>query len=105
MPSRKCWQDKLDFLASGPAAAALASAATAGTTATAATFAWHHRTGFVHHQRAAQQVAAVASFDCAVSGGVVVDFDEPESASLTGKTIAHYIHAIHGNTRLREEIR
>jgi hypothetical protein len=93
------------FLTAGPATAALTSAATATRTATAATFARNHGTGFVHHQCATQQVAAIASFDGTVRSSVIVDFNEPEAARLTGKTIAHYIHAIHGNTRLREEIR
>jgi hypothetical protein len=92
-------------LATGPSAAALASATSTTGTATAAAFAGNHGTGFVHHQRAAHQVASITSFDGPVSGGVVVDFNEPESASLASETIAHYVHAIHGDTGLREEIR
>jgi hypothetical protein len=103
----KYWKARRDarLLAPGTSAAAFTSATTATGTATTATLAWNHRTGFIHYQRATQEIAAVASFDRTIRSSVVVDFDEPESASLTGKTIAHYIHAVNGNTSLREEIR
>jgi hypothetical protein len=87
-------------------AAALASTAASRTTpTTAAALARHHRTSLVDNQRAAHQIAAVAGFHGAVGGSVVVDFNEPEPASLTSKTITHYVHAIDGDARLREEIR
>jgi hypothetical protein len=86
------------------ATAALASAATT-TRASTAAFAGNHGTGFIHHQCAAHQVASVASLHCTIGSGVVVNFNEAKSASLTGKTITHYVHAIHGNARLGEEIR
>jgi hypothetical protein len=88
------------------ATTALASAAASRTsTAATAAFAGNHGTGFVDHECAAHQVAAIASLNRAVSGGVVIDLNEPESASLAGETIAHYVHAIDGHARLREEIR
>src|ERR1700677_1954026 len=101
--SRKCWNNRA--LPSGPATTALASATRATASATTAAFARNHGTSFVHHQGAAHQVAAVAGFHRTIGGGVVVDLNEAEPASFTGKTITHYVHAIHGNTRLREEIR
>jgi hypothetical protein len=91
-------------LAARPATAAFASAASTRTPATPA-FAWNHGAGFIHHQCAPHQVAAVASFHRTVGSGVVIDFHEPEPTSLTGKTITHYVHAIDGDTRLRKEIR
>jgi hypothetical protein len=95
-----------EALAAGPSTAALASTATATTRAsTAAAFAGNHGTGFVYDQRAAHQVATVAGFDGAIGCSVVVNFHEAKPASLAGKTIAHYVDAIHGDTRLREEIR
>jgi hypothetical protein len=93
-------------LVARPSTAALASTTTATTRASStATFAGNHGTGFVYDQRAAHEVAAVASFDGAIGCGVVVNFHEAKPACLAGKTITHYIHAIHGDTRLREEIR
>jgi FKBP-type peptidyl-prolyl cis-trans isomerase 2 len=86
-------------------AASLTSTATRASAATAAAFARDHGTGFIDDQRAAHQVAAVAGFNGTIGSRVVVDFNEPESASLAGKTIAHNIDAVDGNTRLREEIR
>jgi hypothetical protein len=87
-------------------AAALASTAasrTASTTASA--LAWNHGTGFVDHQRAAHQIAPIAGFYGTVSRRVIVDLNEPETASLTGETITHHVHAVDGDTGLREEIR
>jgi hypothetical protein len=92
-------------LTTWPSAAALASSASTRPSTAPTAFAGNHGTGFVDYQRAAHQVASVASFDGTIGSRVVADFNEPESASLAGKTIAHHIHAIHGNTRLREEIR
>jgi hypothetical protein len=97
----------IEALAAGPSTAALASTATATTraTSTTAAFAGNHGTGFVYDQRAAHEVATVAGLDGAIGRRVVVNFHEAKPASLAGKTITHYIHAIHGDTRLREEIR
>src|SRR5271170_2677609 len=103
MLSRKCWKDNPGLAARTSTAAFASAASTRATSATA--FAWNHGTGFVHYECAAHQVATIAGFHRAVSRGIVVDFNEPEPARLTGKTITHYVHAIHGNTRLREEIR
>jgi hypothetical protein len=89
----------------GLAPAASATFAARTTATAAAAFARNHGASFVDHQSAAQEVAPIARFNCAVCGRVVVDFDESESAGLTCKTIAHHIHAIHGDTRLRKEIR
>jgi hypothetical protein len=93
------------MLPARPATTAFAPAAASGTASATAAFAWNHGARFVYDQCAAHQVAAIASFHGAVGSRIVVDLNEPESASLAGKTIAHDIHAIHGNTRLREEIR
>jgi hypothetical protein len=95
----------IEALAAGPSTAALASTATARAASTTAAFAGNHGTGFVYDQRAAHQVATVAGFDGAIGCGVVVNFNEAKPASLAGKTIPHHVHAIHGDTRLREEIR
>src|SRR5512135_3519724 len=96
--SRKCWKND-SGLAARPSASAIASAAATGSTPTAAAFAGNHGTSFVHYQRATHQVAAIAGFDGAVGGGVVVDFDEAESASLAGESITHHVYAINRNTR------
>jgi hypothetical protein len=96
----------IEPLAAGPSTAALASTPTATTRApSTAAFAGNHGTGFVYDQRAAHEVATVAGLDGAIGRRVVVNFHEAKPASLAGKTITHYIHAIHGHTRLGEEIR
>jgi hypothetical protein len=91
-------------LPAGTSTAALASTAASRAPTTAA-FARNHRTGFIDHQGAAHQVATIAGFYGPVGGGIVVDLNEPESASHAGETIAHHVHAIDGDTRLRKEIR
>jgi hypothetical protein len=83
------------------ATAAWASASTPAATA----FARDHGAGFVDHQGTSHQVAAVACFDGTIRCRVVVNFNEPESASLACETVTHHVHAVDGNTRLREEIR
>jgi hypothetical protein len=96
----------IEELAAGPSTTALASTATAATRpSTTTAFAGNHGTGFVYYQRAAHQVATVAGLDGAIGCSVVVNFHEAKPASLACKTIAHYVYAIHGDTRLREEIR
>jgi hypothetical protein len=95
----------IEALPAGPATAALASAATTRTTSTTAAFAGNHGTGFVDNECTAHQVAAIARFHGTVSSGIVVYLNEAEPASLAGKTITHHVHAIHGDTRLGEEIR
>jgi hypothetical protein len=91
-------------LAARPTATALASTAPRTASSTAA-FARNHGTGFVHYQRATHQIAPIAGFYGAVSRRIVVDLNESKTASLTGKTITHHVHAIDGYARLREEIR
>jgi hypothetical protein len=72
---------------------------------TAAVLARNHRASLVHHHGPAHKIAAVAGFNGMVGGSVIVDFDESEATSLSGKPITHHIHAVHGDTRLRKEIR
>jgi hypothetical protein len=103
MLSRKCWNNKW-VLAARPTTAALASAAPR-TTASPAAFARNHGTGFIDYQCAAHQIATIAGFDGTISRGVIVNLNEPESPSLAGETITHHVHAIDGDTLLREEIR
>jgi hypothetical protein len=91
-------------LAARPTATALASTAPRTASSTAA-FARNHGTGFIDYQCAAHQIAAIAGFDGTVGCGVIVNLNEPESPSLAGETITHHVHAIDGDTRLREEIR
>ncbi len=94
----KILEEKLSDLASVTAFPPSAASA-------AAPFARNHGTRLVDHQRSAHQIPAVASFDGAIGGAVIVDFDEPESASLASKAIAHHVDAVYGDTGLREEIR
>jgi hypothetical protein len=101
---RNCSRVKPKVLTSGPAAAPIAPTTAAGTPATAS-FTRNHRTSFVHNQGAAHEVTSVAGFDGSISGSVVVDFNEAEPSGFARESIAHYIHAVYGNTRLREEIR
>jgi hypothetical protein len=71
----------------------------------AAVLARHHRASFVHYNGPAHKIAAVAGFNGMVGGRVIVDFDESKATRLSSKPITHYIHAVHGDTRLRKEIR
>ena len=71
----------------------------------ATTFTRNHGTRFIDYQRSAQQIPAVASFDGAIRGTVIVDFDEPKSTSLASEAVAHHVDAVYSDTGLREEIR
>jgi hypothetical protein len=107
--SRKC-SKRDERLAAASAATTTVSATTATARAAASTpaasaFAGNHGAGFVDNQCTSHEIAAVASFDGTISRGVVVNFNESESASLACETVTHHVHAVHGNTRLREEIR
>jgi hypothetical protein len=46
----------------------------------------------------------MARIDCALGGGIVVDFDETEAARLAGKAVAHNRYRIHINACVCEEI-
>jgi hypothetical protein len=59
----------------------------AATTAAGAS-AFTLRTGFIHHQCAAQKILAIERFDRFVSFGIVADFGETETARLSRETIA-----------------
>jgi hypothetical protein len=64
----------------------------------------NHRASFVDHHRPSHEIAAVASFDGVIRGGVIVDFDESKAAGFSGKTVAHHVYAVHSDTSLRKEI-
>jgi len=87
------------------AAAASATPAFTAASASATSLARDHGAGFIHHQRAAHEITAVAGFDGAICRGIVVDLDEPEPARFAREAIAHDIDTIHCDTGLREEIR
>jgi hypothetical protein len=89
-----------------PAASARAATFTPPVTATtaSATLPGNHRTSFVYYQRAAHEIAAVASLDGAIRRAIVVDFHESKPASLARESVPHHVNAFYGDTGLREEI-
>jgi hypothetical protein len=60
------------------------------------------RTGFVDDEIAAAEVLAVHGIDGAISFFVIGDFDESETARLTGETITNEINSRGIDTSLRE---
>jgi hypothetical protein len=90
--------------ASAVPAASPASAATTATRSSAATTstttsgtaapAFAHRPGFIHHQRTAQKILAVAGLNGALGFFVVAEFREPETPRLTGELIANNLNGI-----------
>ncbi len=70
--------------------AATASTTTAGTTAPAFT----HRAGFIHYQRTAQKILAIAGLNGALGFFVVAKFREPETSRFTGELIADNLNGI-----------
>ena len=70
--------------------AATTSTATTGTAAPAFT----HGTGFIHHQRTAQKILAIAGLDGALGFFVVAELREPETSRLTGELIADNLNGI-----------
>jgi hypothetical protein len=107
--SRKFSKDERELAASTPTAAFTPSATatfapSSSTTAATVSLARHHRAGFIHNHRAAHEIAAVASFDGVVRGGVIVDFNESEAAGFSSKTVAHHVYAVHSDPSLRKEI-
>jgi hypothetical protein len=107
--SRKFWKDESELAASPPTAAFTPSATTtfapcsSSTTATVS-LARNHRAGFIHNHRTAHEIAAVASFNGVVRGGVIVDFDESEAAGFSSESVAHHVYAVHIHPSLRKEI-
>jgi hypothetical protein len=96
----KYWKDERSLApATGPATAPLAPAS-----ATPA-FPRHHWTCFVYYESAAHEISPVAGFDGAIGCRIVADLDESEPSGLAREPVAHHVHAIHGDTRLRKEIR
>src|SRR5271165_5299285 len=71
------------------AAAASATPAFTAASASATSLARDHGAGFIHHQRAAHEITAVAGFDGAICRGIVVDLDEPEPARFAREAIRH----------------
>ena len=61
---------------------ATVAAATTTWTSTAVSTSITHRACFVHHQRAAQEVLAVAGLYCALGLSIVLDFEESKSSRL-----------------------
>jgi hypothetical protein len=72
--------------------------------ASPAAFAGRHGTSLIHHQRSPQQILSMASFHGALSGGIVIDFHEPKTTSLSSKAIAHDSHRINRHAILGKEI-
>jgi hypothetical protein len=71
------------------------TAATSATTTTgSAAPAFAHRPGFIHHQRTAQKVLAVAGLNGALGFFIVAKLREPETTRLTGKLIADNLNGI-----------
>jgi hypothetical protein len=87
-------QHRHECLCYGLVLAASATAAAVGWTASAVaaastTTALAHRPSFVHYQRPAQKILAVAGLDGAVGFFVISKFREPESSRLTRELIAN----------------
>jgi hypothetical protein len=84
------------------ASASAATPATGSTAATSATTtttgpaapAFAHRSGFIHHQRTAQKVLAVAGLNGSLGFFIVAKLREPETTRLTGKLIADNLNGI-----------
>jgi hypothetical protein len=66
------------------------AAAATGTAATA----FAHRPSFIHHQRTAQKILAIAGLNGAFRLFVIAEFREAESARLTGEFIADDLNRI-----------
>jgi hypothetical protein len=71
-----------------------ATSATTTTTTGPAAPAFAHRPGFIHHQRTAQKVLAVAGLNGALGFFIVAKLREPETTRLTGKLIADNLNGI-----------
>jgi hypothetical protein len=82
-----------------------AAAFTPPASTSAVSLARHHGARFVHYHCPTHQIAAVASFDGVVRSSVIVDFDESKAAGFSSKSVAHHVHAVHGDPGLRKEIR
>jgi hypothetical protein len=70
--------------------AATTSATTSGPAAPALT----HRAGFIHYQRTAQKILAIAGLNGALGFFIVAEFREPETSRLTGELIADNLNGI-----------
>jgi hypothetical protein len=99
--------------ASAVPAFASASAATTATRSAAATSAtatgpsasaFAHRPGFIHHQRTAEKILAIAGLNGAIAFFVVTELREPESTRLTGKLIADDLNGIRLKSVPREPV-
>jgi hypothetical protein len=83
-----------------PAAAAATTATRSSATTTSTTTSWTaapafaHRAGFVHHQRTAQKILAIAGLNGALGFFVVAELREPETSRLTGELIADNLNGI-----------
>jgi len=75
------------FAASSAAAAIGRTASPAASATTTATFA--HRSSFIHYQRTAQKILAVAGLNGAIRFFVISKFREAESSRLTCELIAN----------------
>jgi hypothetical protein len=95
------------------AVAALAPAPTASTTWPSATTTaaarppastFPHWTRFIHHQRPAEKILAIAGLNGAIGFFIVAKFRKPKSARLTGKFVADYLNRIGLESGPREPI-
>ena len=77
-------------------AAATTTAATAAVSTTAAAAALGLRTGFVHIDRTAVEVASVQGSDGRLRRRAVCHFDERETTGLTRVTVGDDVYALHG---------
>jgi hypothetical protein len=80
--------------AAATTAAGPASATTSTTTSGTAAPSFAHRAGFIHHQRTAQKILAIAGLNGALGFFVVAKFREPETSRLTGEFIADNLNGI-----------
>jgi hypothetical protein len=84
------------------------AAATAATTrapsAAAPTAAFAHGASLVHHQRAAQEILAVAGLHGSICFFIISKLREPESARFAGELVANDLHRIRLKPGLGEPV-
>jgi hypothetical protein len=78
------------------------TAESAAATPTTAASTFPRRPGFIHDNFAAHEIMAVQPLDGALGFFVAIDFDEPEPAWLSRKTVAHQRDIRRGDSRLRK---
>jgi hypothetical protein len=86
------------------ASAAPTTAATTASSATTTTATFAHGAGFVHHQRAAHELFAVAGFDGPIGCPVIGELGESKASRLTREFVPNNLHGIGVDPGLREKV-